>query len=126
MTTMALPTAASADAAHGGAWDRALANARERASCPRCWRVSGTGADALAQQPFGPDHQHADEHDEGPHVLPRRAQRQVLGGHDLDQPQEEPPEHGTGDVADATQDSSREGLEAGDEAHVEVDLSEPQ
>jgi hypothetical protein len=67
---------------------------------------------------------HQDQQNEGPDVLPRRAPESAgdESRHALDQPEDQPADHSTIDIADAAEHSCGEGLEAGDEAHPEVDV----
>src|SRR5882757_879549 len=93
--------------------------------------VSRPVRDALAEQALGPDEQHDDEEDEGPHVGPAAAAEllhagdvgDVRRGAGFRYPQDEAAEHGSVDVADAAEDGGGEGLEAGLEAHVVSDLA---
>src|SRR5665811_1179428 len=77
------------------------------------------------EQALWAEHQDQDEQYEGPDVLPRAATElawDVLRRHAFDDAQDQATDHSTLDVPDATQDGRGEGLEAGQEAHPEVDV----
>src|SRR5215210_4725605 len=72
---------------------------------------------AVAEQARGPENEHHDEngedHDRGP------PDAYVLVGHGADDADEEPPDHGPGQVADASEYRRRERVESLLEPHVE-------
>src|SRR5512143_3443555 len=67
----------------------------------------GTFDHPRAQQARGTEHEHGDQHEEREHVLIVAAQKtagqvaDVAGAEGLDQPQQQPPQHGAGQIADA-------------------------
>src|SRR5215211_1093152 len=72
---------------------------------------------AVAEEPLRPEHQHQDQHGEDHDRRPLDAY--VLVGHGPDDPDQEPPDHRPGEVADAPEDRRREGVEPLLETHVE-------
>ena len=95
----------------------ALAAAAPRRSCAL--------TDLLAEEPGGPEDEHDDEH--GEHRRPRASARAQLRPLMTSmKPMMKPPSTAPGDVADAAQHGRGEGLESGDEAHVEADGAEVQ
>src|SRR5918995_3850858 len=64
---------------------------------------------AVAEEPAGPEDQDQDQDAEDHDGRP--AGPDVLVGHRPDDPDQEPPDHRPGEVADAAEDSRREGVE---------------
>src|SRR3712207_3816044 len=72
---------------------------------------------AVPEEARGPENEHHNQHGEDHYRGPPHAN--VLVGHGTDDPDEEPPDHGPGQVADAPQYRRREGVEPLLEPHVE-------
>ena len=75
----------------------------------------------FAEDAVGTEDEDEDEQGKGQGIL--IVARQVAGGHALGDTQHKAAHHGTGDGTDAAEYRGREGLEAGQEADAEVDLS---
>src|SRR5215216_4432563 len=72
---------------------------------------------AVPEESRWPEHEHQDQHGEDDDRRPPDAY--VLVGHGPDDPDQEPPDHRPGEVADAPEDRRREGVEPLLETHVE-------
>src|SRR5215208_3346657 len=71
----------------------------------------------VAEQPLRPEHQHQYQYGEDHDRRPLDAY--VLVGHRPDDPDQEPPDHRSGEVADAPEDRRGEGVESLLETHIE-------